>query len=187
LTASLLELADRETSDARTDKGNHGYLAIYEQILAPMRETYLPILELGVGQGGSLKMWREFFPNASIHGVEIRPVENLGPRITVHQGDTGDPDFLAEIGKIGPFALVIDDASHLGDHQELAFRTFWPRVAPGCIYAIEDLHAAYMKDFEPSVMPFLQKVVDSVNLNGEWNDVVAVQFYRKLFIAAKAC
>jgi hypothetical protein len=44
-----------------------------------------------------------------------------------------------------------------------------------------------MEDFAPSVMPFLKSVVDSVNLHGEWNDVVGVQFYNKLCIAAKGC
>jgi hypothetical protein len=184
---TLQELVDADETDAKTDKGRHGYLGIYEKILAPIRNTYLPILEIGVGQGGSLRMWRDFFPNAQIHGIEIRPVPDLGPRITTHQGDARDSEFLKSVAKLGPFAAVIDDGGHIGDEQELAFRIFWPKLAPGCAYFIEDLHASYMPEYQPSGMPFLKSVVDSVNLQGEWNDVITVQFYRKMFIAGKGC
>jgi len=182
---TLLELANLDKSDARTDKGDHGYLPVYEELFSAFRDTTLPILEIGVGMGGSLRVWARWFPNAEIHGIDIRPVPSLEARIHTHQGDTMDADFIQLVAALGPFALIIDDGGHVGDEQEAAFRALWPALAQGGVYVIEDLHASYMPEFEPSVMPFLKSVVDSVNQKGEFSDVLAVQFYPKLFIAAK--
>lgn len=182
---TLQELADLDQTDARTDKGNHGYFDIYEELFAPFRDTDLPILEIGVGMGGSLKVWQEWFTRAYIHGVDARPCEQMGGRILIHQGFTLDADFLAAVARQGPFAIIIDDGSHCGDDQQSAFRGLWPAVAPGGLYVIEDLHAAYMEYYAPSGMPFLRLLVDSLNVKGEFDDIRRITFYPKLFVAEK--
>ena len=64
----------------RTDKssGWHNYMVHYERHLRHLRESRFTFLELGVGpdgatKGASLFAWRDFFPNARIVGVDIRP------------------------------------------------------------------------------------------------------------------
>ncbi len=182
---TLKQLVDADGSDAKTDKGFHGYLPIYERLFSPLRDSPLPVLEIGVGNGGSLRVWRDYFPNAEVHGIDIHPVPDLGPRITTWRGDIMGSVRDAVLSVVTTFGIVIDDGGHHGDQQETAFRTFWPKVAPGGYYIIEDLHCAYRADFTPSAMPFLKDMADAVNGHGEPSDIESIQFYPKLFIAKK--
>jgi hypothetical protein len=56
-----------------TDKASlhHNYLNFYEGFVAPLRDQPLTLLEIGVFQGASLRMWREYFPYAKVVGVDI--------------------------------------------------------------------------------------------------------------------
>ena len=181
----MQEILDLDTTEGRSDKDTHGYLPIYEELFTPIRDTKLPILEIGVWTGSSLKVWRGWFTRAVIHGIDARACDALGERIVTHQGFTLDATFLKEMAALGPFAAVIDDGSHCGDDQQAAFRAFWPALAPGGVYVIEDLHAAYMEYYSPSGMPFIRLLVDSMNIRGEWNDIGLIRFYPRLLVAEK--
>ena len=56
-----------------TDKGSsfHDYLNKYEFLISRWKDEKIVLLELGVFHGASLKMWHEYFKNASIYGVDI--------------------------------------------------------------------------------------------------------------------
>ena len=56
----------------RTDKSstNHCYLTTYARALEDLRQTARNVMEVGVFYGGSLCMWRDYFPNAQIVGVD---------------------------------------------------------------------------------------------------------------------
>jgi hypothetical protein len=141
-----------------TDKSSyqHGYTRLYKTHFASRRSTVRRLLEIGVGgitsqrgyettEGGqSLRMWRDYFPNAEIVGIDINAKAVSGPRIRFEQGDQSDPVFLrALIDKYGPFDIVIDDGSHIGSHITASFATLWSAVTPGGMYVIEDLSLAY--------------------------------------------
>ena len=48
-------------------------------------------------------------------------------------------------GQYGPFDIVIDDASHIVNHQAVTMRCLLPLVHPGGFYVIEDTHASVKK------------------------------------------
>lgn len=55
-----------------TDKNTiHSYLPLYETLLQPIKETARAVLEVGVYKGGSIKLWHDYFKNASIYGCDI--------------------------------------------------------------------------------------------------------------------
>ncbi len=62
--------------DSLTDKSsaNHNYCVKYEKYLQFDRLKELKILEIGVAGGHSLRMWKEFYPNATVVGIDITPV-----------------------------------------------------------------------------------------------------------------
>jgi hypothetical protein len=65
---SLEELVD----NTRTDKNTtHSYLPVYQQLLESKKETAQHVLEIGVCLGGSIKLWNQFFTNATVYGVDI--------------------------------------------------------------------------------------------------------------------
>lgn len=72
--ATLTELVD----NSRTDKNTvHSYLGLYQELLFKRKETARNILEIGISQGGSIKLWSDFFTNATVHGLDILPYEQI--------------------------------------------------------------------------------------------------------------
>ena len=58
-----------------TDKSSelHNYCEKYEKYLPFNRLEPLTFLEIGVLDGESLATWREYYPNATIIGIDINP------------------------------------------------------------------------------------------------------------------
>lgn len=135
----------------KTDKSSvhHDFLRFYETIFEPMRHKEITILELGVGpsnnMGKSLLTWQEYFSNAAIIGVDIRPdAQSVSSgRISVEIGDLGSLDFLRYLATRYSPDILLDDASHLWSHQILAAEVLFPSVNPGGIYICEDLHTSF--------------------------------------------
>ncbi len=125
------------------------YLDLYDRYFSPWRDTDVVFLELGVFEGGSLEMWREYFgPKATICGIDIDPacaVKVDAPNI-VRIGSQDDPAFLQTvINEIGRPHIILDDGSHIARHQRASFDSLWPDLRTGGIYAIEDLYTAYWR------------------------------------------
>ncbi len=139
-----------------TDKTTHGYLPLYANYLRSMRMRANVVLEIGVGNdalplpSGSLKMWRDYFPRSVIAGIDIHPkVVDLGPRVRFFRADQSSTDDLANVVQAlgGRLDVVIDDGSHVAEHQWASFRALFPCVSPGGWYVIEDLSTSYWPDF----------------------------------------
>lgn len=139
-----------------SDKGNywpnqHDYCSIYQDLFAPFREEGgLNILEIGLCQdrwGGqrdvpSLRMWLDYFPNARVFGFDKSDFSFFrNDRCRIFVGDQGsrcDLNHLAE--NIGcDIDIVIDDGSHISQHQQLSMGVLFQKVKPGGLYIIEDL------------------------------------------------
>jgi hypothetical protein len=130
-----------------TDKLPHGFTGFYDQHLAQTRESTRKILEIGIFGGASLQMWRDYFPNAVIHGLDIRlPPRPLGDRIVLHEGDQTDRSRLAAlVAECGwDFDLIIDDGGHTMDQQQIALGALFPVLRPGGTFIMEDLHTSFM-------------------------------------------
>lgn len=131
-----------------TDKGK-SYLQYYEAFFAPHRNRPLRLLELGIHRGGSLQMWRDYFPMSQIIGVDLSAPELPDyDRIRVYGGDASDPSLFdriaAEIGG-DRFDIIIDDASHLGIVSKRTFELlFMDRLNPGGLYVLEDWGTGYL-------------------------------------------
>ncbi len=120
----------------------HDYLKWYWMHFRDIREEVKSVLEIGVDKGTSLTMWRDFFPNAEIHGLDLNPdcKQYEGERIHIHIGDQGDKSVLEAVQKAGgPFDIIVDDGSHFPEHQLIDFRFFIKQLAPGGIYVVEDI------------------------------------------------
>lgn len=137
------------------------YIATYKELLAPLKDKPVTILELGVLSGASLLMWYEYFThqNSKIIGLDMSPPVNLEAlypqdhevnlchfreHVFQYQGQQDD-DYLLEsiIQKHGPFDIVIDDASHRLAPTAASFRGLKDHVKPGGLYIIEDWGTGY--------------------------------------------
>jgi hypothetical protein len=126
-----------------TDKSFLGndYLRHYDRILGPYRELPVNVLEIGVQTGASLRSWRRYFSSARLMGIDIEPTcQRLsGPDFEVRIGSQIDAAFLAQIAVEHAPTIVIDDGSHVSDHQIFSFEQLFPAVLPGGCYIIEDM------------------------------------------------
>lgn len=123
------------------------YLDIYETHFRMYRNTAVRMLEIGVSEGGSLEIWREYFgEDGVIYGIDINP--ECANRVTapnqVRIGSQADPAFLrAVIRELGTPDIILDDGSHIAHHQRISFNTLFPLLRDGGVYVIEDLHTSY--------------------------------------------
>src|SRR5437764_531768 len=156
LLAGIDKPADLEALAARyySDKGGglHWFTPHYERHMNALRDKPVRVLEIGVGGymtttygGGSLRMWRRFFPRGLVYGLDIfdKTVADQ-PRVETLIGSQNDPEYRVGMAqRYGPFDVVIDDGSHVNEHVRTSFRTLFPYLRDGGVYAIEDLWTAY--------------------------------------------
>jgi predicted O-methyltransferase YrrM len=116
-------------------------LLFYTKAFSLLRQSPRRILEIGVKRGMSLELWKNLFPDASIVGIDIVPPKQpLSEGITVIQADQGKPETIAAVGaQFGPFDVVIDDGSHIGEHVINSLEALLPHLIPGGLYVIEDM------------------------------------------------
>lgn len=135
-----------------TDKSSldHNYTTtFYEGLLGSWRDDPVHLLELGILNGCSLRMWGHYFTHsdARIVGVDKNPVD-IGvddARIEIYCGDQAEvvPQLRAT-----SFDIIIDDASHISSKTIASFVTWWPRLKPGGTYVVEDTSTSYHGDYE---------------------------------------
>lgn len=155
MTGVLHEIGMRYGTDKATF---HGYLDFYQDQL-PTREFAGSLLEIGVMDGASLKMWRDYYPNALIVGVDPhRPTKVNG--CYVFDLDATNASHMDEISEWTQFGVIVDDGSHMTEDQQRSFDLLWPSVAPGGVYVIEDLHTSYMSNYVNSPRTTLEWLAD---------------------------
>ncbi len=130
-----------------TDKSaaEHNYCPIYERHLASRRFDRLKLLELGIKAGASLRMWRDYFVNATIMGIDVDGSCAFSEaRIITLIGSQDDVEFITGVHEqFGPFDVIIDDASHIWDKTITTMETLLPLVVSGGYYVVEDTQCSY--------------------------------------------
>jgi hypothetical protein len=167
----LTELAnfygsDKGTSGPRPNSRGHNYTSVYESYLKQHRTSAITILEIGLGVigekweslivtgrntgGASLKMWYDYFPNASIYGIDINSCAYLdNDRIktfVVDQGNLQELTVFSEAINVKEFDVIIDDGSHRPDHQQISLGFFFKKLKRQGLYIIEDLMSNGLND-----------------------------------------
>ena len=146
----LDKLARKYGTDKRTNDDGvniyHGYTPFYHNILKDFREEYTAILEIGVQHGYSHRMWRDYFPNAIIYGIDTDVVIKED-RIETIKGRQEDPFLLQGCFSNVEFDLIIDDGGHNCWEHQISFRYLFHRLKFDRYYIIEDLETAYMRKF----------------------------------------
>ncbi len=123
------------------------YFDIYHRALQSYRDKPITFLEIGVQNGGSAMMWRDYLgPHAKIIGIDrdpkCRALEQHGFEIWI--GDQADPEFWNSFKAVHPtLDVVLDDGGHTMKQQLVTFEALWPVVKDGGVYIVEDIHTSY--------------------------------------------
>ena len=142
----LTILANKYKSDKGTEQGSsHGFTEIYDYYFIKLKDSCINLLEIGIQDGSSLKMWYEYFPKATIYGLDINNKKDLeNDRISCAVIDQSNRQQLEEFStdKDIKFDIIIDDGSHHMLDQQLTFGFLFPLLKSDGIYIIEDLHTS---------------------------------------------
>ncbi len=90
----------------------------------------------------SLRLWSQYFPQGEIFGLDFNDFSGVKiPRCRIFRGDASkEANLLTVLDQIGgQLDIIIDDASHASDHQQISLGTLFPALVPGGVYIIEDL------------------------------------------------
>lgn len=135
---NLTELAEKYHVNKRNQP------AVYQKYFEEKRFEIKKVLEIGISHGGSLRMWRDFFPNAVIYGMDCqtKELEEFSmERIRLFIGRQEErEDLQALINEFGSdFDLIVDDGGHRVDEQQISFGFLFKHVKSGGMYVIEDV------------------------------------------------
>ena len=119
----------------------------YDTLLATCRGRVKTVLEVGVQGGGSLSLWRKYFPSlVKVVGIDTHIACQKWQRdgVSIHIGDAANREFMDGVCREeGNFDVVIDDGSHLAEHQRRTFDIMFPHVNDKGWYIIEDTQCSY--------------------------------------------
>ena len=153
---------DRIIEHYGSDKILSNYNIGYAKAFKDIRYDITSVLEIGVGStasnstsysfsgnkihyphykpGGSLRVWRDYFPNATIHGVDIeedciideeRIKTFIFRSMDLHNCKKHLFDF--------KYDIIIDDGDHSAISQLITLKNLLPLLKKGGLYFIEDI------------------------------------------------
>jgi len=181
--ASLLDLVDNSRTDKNT---SHTYLEVYDTLFEKKKLTARHILEIGIFEGGSIQLWHDFFPNATVYGVDIMQDRHVWPRlkeqerIVLHTGVDAynEAFFQSEIVRPWKYDILIDDGPHTLESMALFLSMYSHRLAEDGILVIEDVKSLVWCDILRNQVPqHLQpyvKVFDRRALKNRQDDILFV-------------
>lgn len=144
-----------------TDKTLSGYTPTYDKLFEPIKNNVISILEIGLGTlnlsipssfagnvqhfshykpGGSLRVWRDFFPNAQIYGIDIaKDCMFEEDRIKTFLFDSSDNEYTEHYLNNLEFDIIIDDGNHDPQYQIKTLKNLFPKLKEKGYYIIEDI------------------------------------------------
>ena len=126
------------------------YFEIYEKLFKKFLNQKLTFVEIGVGNGGSLFMWKNFFGNkARIIGIELNPdakkLEKFGFEIYI--GDQSTKKFWENFyKKVGKIDILLDDGGHKGIQQITSVVESIKHIKNDGMILVEDTCSSFMTD-----------------------------------------
>jgi hypothetical protein len=181
---SLEEIVD----NSRTDKNTiHSYLGLYETLLNSKKTTAQNVLEVGIYAAGSIKLWRDYFVNSTVHGLDIMSIDQVwegvknDDRIVLHTSmDAYDNDNFTKLflDKNIKFDMVLDDGPHSLESMRTFIKLYSQVLTEDGILIIEDVQSwQWIETLINEVPDDLKKYIQTFDLRankGRYDDIVFV-------------
>ena len=164
------------------DKGsNHSYIEIYERLLSPYRDTNCKVLEIGVAQGYSLRMWNQYFnKNCKVQGIDWEKGNLCDNTLDITYGDSKDANLWTNWNN---FDIIIDDGDHSNQGQAATLEVWLPKLNKNGLYIIEDVSLYNLNKYGENWGIVLQKIncldyvidiLDMRNIKQRYDNVLLV-------------
>ena len=144
-----------------TDKSLSKYTNTYSDLFTPIKDQITSILEIGIGTlnpeipstfsgniqhfehykpGGSLRVWRDFFSNANVYGIDIaKDCKFEEERIKTFLFDSSEKEYTDYYLNNLTFDIIIDDGNHDPKYQVKTLKNLLPKLKEDGYYVIEDI------------------------------------------------
>ena len=184
---SLINLIDNYSTDKNT---THSYLELYESLLNKKKDTAKTILEVGIGDftyknGGSIKLWRDYFTNAKIYGIDILPKDRVldellnDDRIILYtEQNAYNDDFFNThlLSKNIKCDFILDDGPHTLESMKQFIKLYSQILTDDGILIIEDVQSwdwiELLTNEVPDNMKQFVKVYDLRHIKNRYDDIV---------------
>jgi len=184
---SLLELVN----DSKTDKNTvHSYLPLYQKLLESKQHTATNVLEVGIGDfgeknGGSIKLWKDYFTKATIYGLDILSVDRVmdellhDDRVVLYTStDAYNNDFFITnfLLKNIKCDVMLDDGPHTLESMIQFIKLYSQIMTDDGILIIEDVQSIdwvhILKSQVPLHLKRFVKVYDLRHIKNRYDDIV---------------
>ena len=177
---------EKIVDNSRTDKNTiHSYLSLYQKLLITKKETAKNELEVGIYNGGSIKLWSDYFTNANVYGLDIMNIENVwkgiknNEKIILHTStDAYDNDFFINhfLNKNIKCDFMLDDGPHSLESMKQFINLYSQIMTDDGILIIEDVQSwdwiDILKNTVPENLKQFIKVYDLRQNKNRYDDIV---------------
>ena len=146
------------------------YFDVYDSLFSKFLQQRITFVEVGVLNGGSLFMWRNYFGSkARIIGIDSNPGAEkwLEYGYEIYVGDQANPVFWEEtLEKIGPIHVLLDDGGHTYIQQIVTVEKVLSKIVDGGLVVVEDVHTSYLRGYGSHRFTFIDYVhgyIDRIN------------------------
>jgi len=147
------------------------YFDVYEDYFSKFKGKNITFVEIGVFNGGSLKIWKNYFgPDSRIIGIDINPEckKFTDEGIEIFIGNQSDPLFWKDFfNNVGNVDIILDDGGHTNLDQIITTVKCVDKINDGGILMVEDTHTSYITEYNSkksfSFINFAKKIIDDVN------------------------
>ena len=180
-----------ELVTSKTDKNTtHSYIPLYQKLLEGKKYTAKNVLEIGIGDfrdknGGSIQLWKNFFTNATVYGLDILPVDRVmdellnDDRIILYTStDAYDETFFTShfLDKNIKCDFMLDDGPHTIESMIQFIKLYSQIMTDDGILIIEDVQSFDMietlkAEVPEHLKPFIQVYDLRANKN-RYDDIV---------------
>lgn len=179
-------------NNIKTDKNTrHSYLDLYEKLLCSKKNTAKNVLEVGIGypgeNGGSIKLWHDYFLNATIYALDIQHIDDVWDDIKnnnrinlITSVDAYDELFFNNtfLNKNLKFDMMLDDGPHSLESQKQFIQLYSQIMSEDGILMVEDVDSMDSINELKAVVPDnLKKYIEVYDLRANKNrydDIVFV-------------
>jgi len=161
-----------------TDKNClHCYVdEVYENLFKDIRNSAKKILEIGVDNGGSILMWREYFPAANIIGIDNKDCPQLAARDRIQfiASDAYKHEIVDQLPS--DFDVIIDDGPHTLESMTFVIKEYINKINQSGIIVIEDIQEFNWTNILKRLIPenFKVEVRDLRRVRNRYDDILMI-------------
>ena len=185
---TLLDLCNTQQYDTDKFFGHpfqwHSYIEnFYSKTFANKQHTARNVLEVGIYTGGSLKLWRDYFVNATVFGIDTRSTDLLSEftlsfnELRMYQiyGDAYSDELVQSL-KDSYYDIIIDDGPHTLESQCIFAQNYFDKLKPGGYFVCEDISSIEnwyeIKNFLPMEYQDKTQLIDLREIDNRYDSII---------------